>query len=72
MLDRTGHAALSLLAAAGDVSLFALRAGRELLLPPFEARETIRQLYELGLRSAPLIAVSGLAVLGGLLLIVLH
>ena len=62
MLDRTGHAALSLLAAAGDVSLFALRAGRELLLPPFEGRETIRQLYELGLRSAPLIAVSGLAV----------
>ncbi len=38
------------------------RAGRELFTPPFELRETVRQLYELGLRSAPLIAVSGLAV----------
>ena len=32
------------------------------MTPPFEVRETMRQLYELGLRSAPLIAVSGLAV----------
>ena len=31
-------------------------------VPPFEIRETIRQLFELGLRSAPLIAVSGMAV----------
>ena len=33
-----------------------------MFIPPFEARETIRQIYELGVRSAPLIAVSGLAV----------
>ena len=33
-----------------------------MFVPPFEARETIRQIYELGVRSAPLIAVSGLAV----------
>src|ERR687893_2426857 len=32
------------------------------LLPPYEFKETVRQIYELGLRSAPLIAVSGLAV----------
>jgi len=31
-------------------------------MPPYELRETSRQLYELGLRSAPLIAVSGIAV----------
>ena len=31
-------------------------------LPPFEFRETVRQIFELGLRSAPLIAVSGMAV----------
>jgi phospholipid/cholesterol/gamma-HCH transport system permease protein len=62
MLDRAGTAVLSLLAAAGDASLFAFRAARELLLPPYEVRETVRQLYELGFRSAPLIAVSGLAV----------
>lgn len=53
---------VALLAAAGALSLFALRALRQSLLPPFEFKETVRQLYELGLRSAPLIAVSGLAV----------
>ena len=62
MLEHAGAAAVALLTAVGDVSLFALRAARELFLPPFELRETIRQLYELGLRSAPLIAVSGVAV----------
>jgi phospholipid/cholesterol/gamma-HCH transport system permease protein len=51
-----------LLASAGAVSLFAFKALRELFVPPFELRETVRQLYELGLRSAPLIAVSGVAV----------
>jgi phospholipid/cholesterol/gamma-HCH transport system permease protein len=58
MLDRiqTG------LAAVGDVSLFALKAAREIFIPPFEVRETLRQIYELGFRSAPLIGVSGLAV----------
>jgi phospholipid/cholesterol/gamma-HCH transport system permease protein len=58
MLDRT----LSGLAAIGEVSAFALKAGREIFIPPFEIRETLRQVYELGFRSAPLIAVSGLAV----------
>src|SRR6266516_6429497 len=62
MLSRFGQASLSLLASAGAVSLFAFKAARELIVPPFEARETIRQLYELGLRSFPLIAVSGVAV----------
>src|SRR3954470_22213013 len=58
MLDRT----VSGLAAVGDVSAFALKAAREIFVPPFEIRETLRQIYELGFRSAPLIAVSGLAV----------
>jgi phospholipid/cholesterol/gamma-HCH transport system permease protein len=58
MLNRT----LSGLAAVGDVSTFALKAAREIFVPPFEIRETLRQVYELGFRSAPLIAVSGLAV----------
>lgn len=42
--------------------MFAMRAARALLVPPFEFREIGRQLYELGFRSAPLIAVSGVAV----------
>src|SRR5262245_8828968 len=62
MLDRVGRFIVSLLAVVGEASLFALKALRELVTPPFEFRETIRQLFELGLRSAPLIAVSGLAV----------
>ena len=32
------------------------------MLPPYEIRETLRQLYEIGWRSTPLIAASGLAV----------
>jgi phospholipid/cholesterol/gamma-HCH transport system permease protein len=62
MLDRVGSTVLSLLASAGGASLFALRALGALVTPPFEFRETVRQLYELGVRSAPLIAVSGMAV----------
>jgi phospholipid/cholesterol/gamma-HCH transport system permease protein len=50
------------LATVGDFSLFAARAARRAVMPPFEVRETVRQMYELGLRSAPLIAVSGMAV----------
>ena len=58
MLDR----AQTGLAAVGEVSTFALKAARGIFVPPFEIRETLRQIYELGFRSAPLIAVSGLAV----------
>jgi phospholipid/cholesterol/gamma-HCH transport system permease protein len=46
----------------GDFSIFAARAARQAILPPFEFKETVRQLYEIGLRSAPLIAVGGMAV----------
>ena len=61
-MPRVTTASVSLLAGVGDVSTFAFRAARESVTPPFEVRETIRQIYELGCRSAPLIAVSGLAV----------
>ena len=62
MLERVGRIVVTLLASAGAVSIFAFKALRELVVPPFEIRETIRQLFELGLRSTPLIAVSGMAV----------
>ena len=43
--------------------LFALQArSASSFVPPYEIRETLRQVYELGFRSAPLIAVSGVAV----------
>ncbi len=54
--------ATNYLAVAGEFAVFAGKAARQAFLPPFEFRETVRQLYELGLRSAPLIAVSGMAV----------
>jgi phospholipid/cholesterol/gamma-HCH transport system permease protein len=50
------------LASVGDAAQFAARVIREALRPPYEARETGRQLFELGCRSVPLIAVSGFAV----------
>jgi phospholipid/cholesterol/gamma-HCH transport system permease protein len=62
MPDRAGAVGTSFLAEVGDGALFALKAAREVFVPPFEFRETIRQIYELGLRSAPLIGVSGVAV----------
>lgn len=53
---------LSFLVTAGDAAMFAGRAIREAFRPPYEPRETLRQLFELGCRSVPLIAVSGFAV----------
>ena len=62
MVQRLIEVAIGALAGAGDLGFFGLRAAREAFIPPFEFRETVRQIYELGLRSAPLILVSGLAV----------
>jgi phospholipid/cholesterol/gamma-HCH transport system permease protein len=51
-----------LLTAAGNWALFAGRAIREAVRPPYEVHETVRHLFELGCRSVPLIAASGFAV----------
>lgn len=53
---------VTVLAASGEAALFAGRALREAVRPPFEWRETGRQVYELGWRSVPLIAAAGFAV----------
>ena len=62
MLSALGLSLTMAAARCGEVSLFAGRAIREAFRPPFEVRETLRQLFELGVRSVPLIAVAGLAV----------
>ena len=62
MLDAIGRGILVFVGSAGELSLFALRAIRDAFRPPFEPGEILRQLHELGLRSAPLIGVSGVAV----------
>jgi phospholipid/cholesterol/gamma-HCH transport system permease protein len=50
----------------GGLGLFAGRVLRESFRRPFEFTETLRQIYEIGWRSAPLIVLSGFAV-GGVL-----
>jgi phospholipid/cholesterol/gamma-HCH transport system permease protein len=62
MLEATASRTTAHLSSVGEYALFAGKAARQAFLPPYEFRETTRQLYELGLRSAPLIAVSGMAV----------
>jgi phospholipid/cholesterol/gamma-HCH transport system permease protein len=52
----------NLLETCGDWGLFAGRALRGAVRPPFEGHETARHLFELGCRSVPLIAASGFAV----------
>lgn len=46
----------------GEATVFATRGVREAFRPPFELRETIRQLGQVGYLSLPLIAAAGLAV----------
>ncbi len=57
-----GNAVGNALVGVGSAAVFAGRAIREALTPPFEAREVGRQVYELGWRSVPLIGMSGFAV----------
>ena len=62
MIERAGAVILGALGWVGDVSLFGFRALREAFRPPFEFGEIIRHIYEIGWRSAPLIAASGFSV----------
>lgn len=53
---------MRLLLVAGNAAVFCARVITEAVRPPYEIRETVRQLFELGCRSVPLIAASGFAV----------
>lgn len=53
---------MRMLVLVGDAAQFAARVMLEAVRPPYELRETLRQLFELGCRSVPLIAASGFAV----------
>ena len=48
-----------MLIALYEVTRFVSRFFREVLLPPYEFREVIRQCYEVGVRSLPLISLTG-------------
>jgi phospholipid/cholesterol/gamma-HCH transport system permease protein len=62
MLGAIFIAILSAFAWAGNVTLFGLRALRDAFRRPFEGNELVRQIYEIGWRSVPLITASGFAV----------
>ena len=62
MLDRVGVLVLGLFAWIGDVALFGARALYQAVLPPYEFKEVWRQVFEIGWRSLPLIALAGLAI----------
>ena len=62
MLDRVGVLVLGVLAWIGGVALFGARALYQAVLPPYEFKEVWRQVFEIGWRSMPLIALSGLAI----------
>ena len=53
---------MRMLVIVAEAATFAARVIVEAVRPPYEFRETARQLFELGCRSVPLIAASGFAV----------
>ena len=62
VVERVGSSVLGTLEFAGSLSVFAGRALVEAWRPPYEPGEVGRHLYHFGVRSFPLIAVSGLAI----------
>src|SRR5688572_30781881 len=62
VIDRTGALILATLNWVGEVSLFGVRALFEAFRPPYEFREIVRHIFEIGWRSLPLVATSGLAI----------
>ena len=46
-------------AEAGNVSLFTARFFKEVIKPPYEIKEFIRQCYTIGYKSLPLVAITG-------------
>jgi len=50
----------SFLKDAGDVSLFTIRVIKEILTPPYEWKEFFRQCFEMGNKSLPLVAITGM------------
>lgn len=53
--------ALDFFGSLGEISLFGLQAIRDSFRPPFEFAEIVRQIFEVGWRSCPLVIVSGFA-----------
>ena len=61
-LERAGARVVGPLAWFGGLSAFGARAVRDAFRPPFEILEIVRQMFDIGSRSVPLIAMSGFAI----------
>lgn len=59
---RAGHQVISFVDYIGDLTLFFLEACRSLSHPPWFIREVVAQMYHLGVKSFPLVAVASFAV----------
>jgi phospholipid/cholesterol/gamma-HCH transport system permease protein len=62
IIEAPGYAVVNFFSWIGALSAFGFRAIKEIFHPPFEGAEIVRQIYEIGWRSIPLIAASGFAV----------
>jgi phospholipid/cholesterol/gamma-HCH transport system permease protein len=62
LIDRVGSRALGVFELAGAIATFGAHAVIEAPRPPYELREVLRHVYQLGCRSAPLILTAGVAV----------
>jgi|UniRef100_A0A7V6A2L9 phospholipid/cholesterol/gamma-HCH transport system permease protein len=62
ILTLAGHQVVAFLDYMGDLSLFAIEAGRSLAVPPWFVRETIAQMYQLGVKSLALVLVAAFAL----------
>ncbi len=58
----TGHQVVAFLDYMGDMAFFFVEACRSLLFPPWFFRETIAQMYHLGVKSLPLVLVAAFAL----------
>lgn len=62
VVDRVGVSVLAMLESVGELATFGGRAIIEAFRPPYEPSEVLRHLYQIGLRSMPLILTSGFAI----------
>jgi phospholipid/cholesterol/gamma-HCH transport system permease protein len=62
LIDRVGSRTLGVFELAGAIATFGAHAVIEAPRPPYELREVLRHVYQLGCRSAPLILTAGVAV----------
>jgi phospholipid/cholesterol/gamma-HCH transport system permease protein len=62
LMTMAGHQVVAFLDYMGDLSLFVIEAGRNLVVPPWFFRETIAQMFHLGVKSLALVLVAAFAL----------